>query len=497
MSKKYKNVYTILEKVKKGEIKSYYSDRDGLFGRINYYKKPDLIKPTMHFLDEDRLKSIMTSYMADMNTYKDFLKRNSDTITKQNITTDSFISLVKSAYKKFPEHMIRDVYKMFYHKIEKLEFADRDEKTQSKYKFLERANNPVSKIMSENSSLKSSIFARNIMANFAMRLALLQLTNPQEAKDVMDSINGNQDITPDDSKKASDIADKMLNSSESKKDLEDAIDSANELCKKMDEIMDKETQDSMFESINSGDGTYAGDISINYVDNVTKRLERIKLSTKSVKDRIKKLLDKSMNYFGSNKDVEFESILDSDNVGGLEDYQLLHPKIRKLFIEDIFIKNEKPVGKIDLYIDVSGSMGETCGIYNDEGKVLNKEDFAKAFAAHLLKMDVLNNIYKFNTSVKKVKTDIISISLLNNDGGTTINNVIKSIEAKQGNAIIITDAEDSCNLYSKKAFFIGIKGANFRHFAKAVLKEYSENDQVVCFDGERIMRIDKDGDQIC
>lgn len=230
---------------------------------------------------------------------------------------------------------------------------------------------------------------------------------------------------------------------------------------------------------------------------MTRSLERIKLSMKSVKDRIKKLLDKSMNYFGSNKEVEFDSILDSDNVAGLEDYQLLHPKIRKLFMEDIFIKNEKPVGKIDLYIDVSGSMGEGCGVYNDYGDMLNKEDFAKAFAAQLLKMDILNNIYKFNTSVKQVKRDIISISLLQNNGGTTINNVIKSIEANEGNAIIITDAEDRCNLYSEKAFFIGIKGADFGHFDKATMRQYSENDQVVCFDGERIMRVDTDGDVIC
>ena len=47
--KNYKNVYTILEKVKKGEIKSYYkNDEGGLFGKLNFYKKEDLIKPHMH-----------------------------------------------------------------------------------------------------------------------------------------------------------------------------------------------------------------------------------------------------------------------------------------------------------------------------------------------------------------------------------------------------------------------------------------------------------------
>ena len=41
-TKSYKNVYTILEKVKKGEIKSYYKDDEGLFGKINFYKEDNI-----------------------------------------------------------------------------------------------------------------------------------------------------------------------------------------------------------------------------------------------------------------------------------------------------------------------------------------------------------------------------------------------------------------------------------------------------------------------
>jgi hypothetical protein len=44
-SKQYKNVYTILEKVKKGEIQTHYKESQGLFGKLNFYKKADLIKP--------------------------------------------------------------------------------------------------------------------------------------------------------------------------------------------------------------------------------------------------------------------------------------------------------------------------------------------------------------------------------------------------------------------------------------------------------------------
>jgi hypothetical protein len=71
MAKEYKNVYTILEKVKKGEIDTYYKDRDGLFGRINFYRKPDLIKPHLHYLDESKIENIFDTYMNDKSIIKD------------------------------------------------------------------------------------------------------------------------------------------------------------------------------------------------------------------------------------------------------------------------------------------------------------------------------------------------------------------------------------------------------------------------------------------
>ncbi len=46
--RQYKNAYTILEKVKKGEIDSYYRNEDSLFSKINFYKKPDLINPLLY-----------------------------------------------------------------------------------------------------------------------------------------------------------------------------------------------------------------------------------------------------------------------------------------------------------------------------------------------------------------------------------------------------------------------------------------------------------------
>ena len=64
-------------------------------------------------------------------------------------------------------------------------------------------------------------------------------------------------------------------------------------------------------------------------------------------------MDRSASYFSSKKQVTYEDLFNTDNISGLEDYIELYPKLRKIFVEDIMIKDEKPIGKVDIYIDIS------------------------------------------------------------------------------------------------------------------------------------------------
>jgi uncharacterized protein with von Willebrand factor type A (vWA) domain len=213
----------------------------------------------------------------------------------------------------------------------------------------------------------------------------------------------------------------------------------------------------------------------------------------SLKEKIKKLLDKSVSYFSANETTEYEDLFNSDNIAGLEDYELLHPKLRKIFAEDLQVKNTKKVGKIDIYIDISGSMSSSCGVSGDDGNYISKLDFCKAFAAKLKSMDMLNELYMFDNRVKKGKTDVISISMMDCGGGTTIDAAVRSIEKNGVNALVITDAEDDCSIYSDKAFFIGVEGARFNYFHDNTIKEYSNKGQVVVFDGKTISKVNEEG----
>jgi hypothetical protein len=261
--KQYKNVYTILEKVKKGEIQSYYNDDDnGLFGKINFYKKADLIKPYMHYIDERKVDTVVDTYMQNQDAIVDAYRKvssSSKIAGDQKPDYETFAKKVQENYRKFPKHMSKDIHKLFYHKMENLEFEDREDSNYTKFKMLERANNPVAKIMTEGSNLKSTIFARNIMAYFAVRSAMMEYIDPNTQQQFMDGMNGKGD--PDDLDQA---MDKMFNDKQSKNMLDQALKDATDTCKGLDESVDKETQEKMFDNVNKDGGKQAGNLSPDY-----------------------------------------------------------------------------------------------------------------------------------------------------------------------------------------------------------------------------------------
>lgn len=490
--KQYKNVYTILEKVKKGEIKSYYKDDDdGLFGKINFYKKSDLIKPYMHYIDERKVDTVVDTYIDNPGNLQDAFRKVSSSTkipTDQKPDFEAFSKKVKENYRKIPKHMSKDIHKLFYHTMEKLDFEDRTDANYTKFKLLERANNPVAKIMTQGSNLKSTIFARNIMAYFAIRSTMMEYIDPDTNEQFQNGMNG--EGNPDDLDQA---MDKMFNDRTGKSMLDQAVKDATDTCKGLDESVDKDTQEKMFDNVNKDGGKQAGNLSPDYIRKVVQELSKLKMSLGTLKDKIKKLMDKSASYFSSKKESIYEDLFNSDNLGGLDDYIELHPKLRKIFVEDILVKDEKPIGKIDIYIDISGSMSDYCGVEDTAGHSISKLDFCKAFTVKLSEMGMLNEVYLFNNSVTKFKNDPISLAMLDTSGGTTTNNAIKSIEKNGVNAIVITDAEDHCSEYSDKAFFIGVKGSRFTHFNQHTIKQYSDSNQVVVFDGSRMFNVDDRG----
>lgn len=495
-SKQYKNVYTILEKVKKGEIQSqsYYKDRDGLFGRLNFYKKSDLVKPYIHYIDEGKIDSLVKTEIQNPKSIQEYFNRFKGTSAFGKLPEDQkpdlqkFHEKLKENYDKLPKSLKYDIHKLYYHKMDKLEFTERDEKNRTRFKFLEKANNPVGKIMTEGSNLKSAVFTKNMMLYYLMQLTQMEYVDPDAQQQMMNGLNGEGDseFNQDD---IDDAMDKHMNSTAGKNMLEKFMQDAQDTCKMMDQNIDKDIQEKMFDEANKNGGQDAGKLSPDYMRQVAARLESIKLSMGSLKEKLQKLLDKSAAYFSARKVVIFDDLLNSQDVSGLDDYELLHPKLRKMFMEDIMIKEHKYVGKIDVYVDVSGSMSSSCGVKNAQGNQISKIDFAKSMIAKLKELDMLNEVYLFDTRVKKYRNDLLSISMIDCGGGTTIDEAVRSIEKVGNNALVITDAEDRCHYYSDKAFFIGVEGARFNGFTP----QYMEKNQCIVFDGTSVKNVDQHG----
>lgn len=137
-------------------------------------------------------------------------------------------------------------------------------------------------------------------------------------------------------------------------------------------------------------------------------------------------------------------------------------------------------------------MSSGCGVRNEKGNYISRMDFAKSFTAKLKSMDMLNEVFLFNTNVRPCKNDLISIAMIDCDGGTSLNTVARHIRKEGQNAIVITDAEDSMREYTEYAYIIGTDGASFRGFSP----EYIEKQQCVIFDGKNVLKINSHGNPI-
>ena len=491
--RKYKNVYTIFEKVKKGEIESYYKEEDSLFSRLSFYKKPDLIKPNLHYLDERKVLAIVDGYLTNPATIKKQYENFKGLAVFKKIPDDKkpsygkFTEKYLSNFNKLPEHLKYDMFKMYYNKVDKVDFEEKTDKNRGKYLFIEKGNSPVGKIMSEQSQLKSAIFTRHVFEFFLTQMVKLEFEDQQASDSIKESLD---DASNDDNFKT--LSDKMFSSGQAQKRLDKAIQDASDLCKKIDDVIDAEGQQELFENVNIRDEqSGASKISTDYIATAADSLKSIKMSMSNLKEKIKKIMDRSKSYFSSKKETIREDLFNSDNIAGLDDYVALHPKLRKILIEDITVTETKNIGKINIYIDISGSMSGSCSVPGHSG--ISRIDFAKSFALKMKELDLLNEVYVFDTRVRKYKKDEFSLAVLSPNGGTTIDNVVNHIRGENKDAIIITDADDYCKAYSEKAFFIGIAGARFHHFGKEILKQYNDNNQLIVFDGSSIKKVDDNG----
>lgn len=465
---RYKNVFTILEKVKKKEL--IIDNQQSLFTKMAYFQKRDIISPYLHWLDENSLNRIFNGEFMNESQLRQHVsefQKKKPMFNKLN-TIDIYKKTIEK-YKILPNHIPYDVFKLYYNNIEKLEFKERTEFNFNIYKLLEYVNNPIGKVLSENSNLKSSIFAKNVLRTILIHLACLELTTPpkqdgQPKKSIEEQIKDSLDDP---------YLEKMMSN---------ILIKSSDDCMKLDKYVSEETQDTLFDENSVIDDSF--------LSNAESRITKIEMHVGTLNQKLKKLMNRAISHFNAKRKIIYDDLLNSSDIGGIEDWTFFHPSLRKIFIEDVVVKDTINIGKLDVYLDVSGSMSNH---YNGENRDISRVEFAKSFALKLLKEGMLNDLYTFNTRVAKIKSNIWDISFIKPNGGTDLDKVVEKISNNSNNAIVITDGEDNCQIYNEKAFFIGLKGCKFSYFNPSVIYEYVENEQVIIFDGQNIFNVNSKG----
>lgn len=569
MAKQYKNVYTILDKARKGELVT--QSTGSLFKPMNMYKKPDVITPHLHYLDEKALFRNVSKFLTNSNR----IDRYQQELSLKGIhkTSGDVRTALYDILHKFPKSLINDFFKLYHKDISELSFEDRTKDTQMRYQFIEKANQPLHKILTNGSNLKSLIYTEHVMEYF-MKVMLFKKFANEPVDDVMDQMqqeekacsvsspgsgNGNgqgqqdnqddseeqdsptsqtnsqpqsqqgqNDSDSEDDEESEDDEDSELqqpNASQNQgqagqggnsgaaKDgtdehnsgtqpdiekfmndlmnghdnqLEEILEKAMKACEEVNDVYSEQEQEELWEDMQNITGSgYDPDM----IKNAADKIRNMQMNMNGIKSFIKHIMDKSKNYFSAAETTTYESLMETGNMDGVEDHYMLHPKLRKFMFEDIITKDIIKQGKINIYIDTSGSMDASCGARTEQGRYITRLDFAKSFAAKMKEMDMLNKIYVFDTSVKQRKGHLLDIINISSGGGTRIEAVIQHIIQTDENAIVITDADDRAHTYTPKAYFIGTEGASFYGFAN--LDKYHH--QMCVFDGNTVRKVNSSG----
>ena len=216
------------------------------------------------------------------------------------------------------------------------------------------------------------------------------------------------------------------------------------------------------------------------IDELKDSLSRISIDKSSIKKVLEKILNESMNYFSTKfKRVE-ESLFDCEECEDLFGLEFLHPVFKNSEIMSVGNESRVYKGKMDLYLDCSGSMSYE---ENFEGTQIRMIDLAKGIAMVLHRMGMIENLYFFDNHLYKINNvNELTILSFSKSGGTNFNKVIDMINENGNNSVIITDGEDSCRKYSKQAFWIGIGGTKFTNdYSDSVFPMYRSNRQAVAY----------------
>lgn len=510
--------------------------RRGWLGSFSFHDDEWVPRRKRNFWSFERSRQEMVSpYMLsyDASRLYDVVKKGFRKVAVAFTgTTDERAGKIAEMLDKcIPSHLVQDIYSLYFNKSEDQEFCIVDDTNRGKFDLLQSVNDSSIKIITNHSSILSTLFtgeiamgiARSILAALSAKdmadMGTMMGNSKAEKNNDDESNDGNQSGTqesedqgnntgadqPEDSKendgKGTEQGDKEKGKdkkgsegSSGKKTTKKPVTTPFEkVVKKMADEISKhvgEAKSNAFnkiaelESMGFEIGKMAGSSEeatkmLLSIDKIKQQISTIHTKSKSLKPIIDKIVDTSRSYFSSKYKIQEVSIFEADEFDDLDGLEFLNPVMKNVMLEDVITREAKYYGKMNVYIDISPSMDSDIRI---NGVAIPTLVFAKAIAIRLLDMNIVNRVIPFNSNVKPAidNPNALNILLLDTTGGTCINNVVRDCEKRMENALIITDCQDEITLSSPHCFILGTPGARFNLFGLGV----GLRDQLWFFNGK-------------
>ena len=401
-----------------------------------------------------------------------------------------------------PQHMLNDVYSMYVNEDIKRKPVDKTNVV--KQKVIDKVYNSLTKVVTQNSPLFTQVLTRELalyMQKIEKQLKEEEEKNgggnggsPFDGPPEDGEGQGQGDGDSDDGSQGEgggkapskdsgsgehgDLEQKMddlLNSKSNEKSLDEAMKNAEKTMKDLEDKLGKEALKDL------------ADNDADFLDNIEKikdALGRVSINKESIKQVLVKILNESQNYFSQNFHTVEESIFETEEFDDLFGLEFLHPIFRKCELDSAGNATRIYTGKIDLYLDCSGSMGSR---ETFEGTNIRMIDLVKGIAMVLFRMGMIDKLYFFDGSMYEIeKINEFTILGFNKSGGTDFDNVIAQCQKNGRNSVIITDGEDRCSTYAKNVFWVGVGGTQFGGYGgEGAFKQFKAARQCVTYNSSK------------
>ena len=385
-----------------------------------------------------------------------------------------------------PQELINDVYSMYVN--EDVKRRPKSNNNSVRHQVLDKVYNSLTKVVTKDSPLYTQILTREL----ALALQKIHedikdkqeqqgksptgLGDPQDGEgecqgqDGGDGGDGQDQGSGDQNNDSAGKGDGSSTRSSYDKDVQDALDKAeNNIQKAMDDADDKikKMEDQLGKEAMK-DLAESEPEFLEKIDDLKYALANVSINKESIGKVLEKVLNESQNYFSTKFNRIEESLFDCEECEDLFGLEFLHPVFKNANLMDIGNETRVYKGKIDLFLDCSGSMSSTEYF---EGTRIRMSDLVKGIAMVLFRMGMIDNLYFFDNNLYKIENiNEFSILSFSRSGGTNFEKVIAKIKENGNNSVIITDGEDNCATYDKRAFWVGVGGTKFKSY-------YSDSDK--------------------